>query len=42
MNEKAQLRRMAKLGITDFETIDDVERMQKDMLRRLEEVISRP
>jgi hypothetical protein len=36
VNEKAQLRRITKLGITDFETIDDVGRMQKDMLRRLE------
>jgi hypothetical protein len=35
VNEKAQLRRMAKLGVTDFETAEDVERMQKDMLRRL-------
>ena len=35
MNEKAQLRRITKLGINDFETAGDVGRMQKDMLRRL-------
>jgi len=36
MNGKQQLRQIAKLGIEDFETLEDVERMQKDMLRRLE------
>ena len=36
MNDKTQLRRIAKLGIKHFETVEDVERMQKDMLRRLE------
>ena len=35
MNEKQQLRQIAKLGIEDFETLEDVERMQSDMLRRL-------
>jgi hypothetical protein len=35
MDTEKQLRRMAKLGITDFETVEDVGRMQKDMLRRL-------
>ena len=35
MDAEKQLRRMAKLGITDFETVEDVGRMQKDMLRRL-------
>jgi hypothetical protein len=35
MNEKQQLRQIAKLGIEDFETLEEVERMQKDMLRRL-------
>src|SRR5437868_7077410 len=35
MNEKQQLQQIAKLGIEDFETLEDVERMQSDMLRRL-------
>jgi hypothetical protein len=36
MDMEKQLRRITKLGINDFETAGDVERMQKDMLRRLE------
>jgi hypothetical protein len=36
VNEKIQLKRLAKLGINHFESIGDVERMQKDMLRRLQ------
>ena len=36
MNQKAQLRRIVKLGINHFESIGDVGRMQKDMLRRLQ------
>ena len=36
MDDKAQLRRMAKLGISQLETLEEVTRMQKDMLRRLE------
>jgi hypothetical protein len=35
MNVERQLRRIAKLGITDFETPKDVEELQADMLRRL-------
>jgi hypothetical protein len=35
MNEKQQLRQIAKRGIEDFETLEDVERIQRDMLRRL-------
>ena len=37
MDVEKQLRRIAKLGITDFETVEDVERMQKDLLRRLKQ-----
>jgi hypothetical protein len=36
MDEKQQLQQLAKLGIKDFETIEDVERMQGNLLRRLE------
>ena len=32
MDEKNQLRRIAELGITDFETAEDVEYLQADML----------
>jgi hypothetical protein len=35
MNEKQRLRQLAKLGIEDFETLEDVERMQRDLLQRL-------
>jgi hypothetical protein len=35
MNEKQQLRQLAKLGIEDFETVEDVTRMQSDLLLRL-------
>ena len=37
MDVKKQLRRIVKLGIKDFETVEDVERMQKDLLRRLKQ-----
>jgi len=36
------MRRFAELGITDFETVNDVERQQDDMLRRLAESSSDP
>ena len=36
VNEEVQLRRIAELGIADFETAEDVERLQADMLARLE------
>ena len=36
MKIKKQLRRVAKLGITDFETTKDVQDLQTDMLSRLE------
>jgi hypothetical protein len=36
MNIEKQLRRLAKLGITDFETTEDIQKVQTDMLRRLE------
>jgi len=36
MNTKNQLRRVAKLGITEFESTTDVRDLQADMLRRLE------
>jgi hypothetical protein len=36
MNTQKQLRRIAKLGITNFETVADIERLQRDLLRRLE------
>jgi hypothetical protein len=42
MNEKQQLRQIAKLGIEDFETLEAVERMQRDMLRRLHKSSSDP
>jgi hypothetical protein len=35
MDEKQQLKQLAKLGIDDFETVADVERMQRDLLGRL-------
>jgi hypothetical protein len=37
MNEKKLLQQLTKLGIKNFETIEDVERMQKDLLRRLKQ-----
>ena len=36
MNIKNQLRRVAKIGITEFESTTDVRGLQTDMLRRLE------
>jgi hypothetical protein len=36
MNTQKQLRRIAKLGIGNFETVADVERLQGDLLQRLE------
>ena len=36
MKEMEHLKQIRKLGITDFETVEDVGRMQKDLLRRLE------
>jgi hypothetical protein len=36
MNEKQLLHRLAKLGIEDFESFEDVKKMQRDLLRRLE------
>ena len=36
VNEEVQLRRIAELGIADFETAEDVERLQADMLAWLE------
>jgi len=36
MNIQKRLRRIAKLGITNFETMADIERLQRDLLRRLE------
>jgi hypothetical protein len=35
MNERKVLRRMARLGIADFETLADVERQQKKFIRNL-------
>jgi hypothetical protein len=35
MKEMEHLKKIRNLGITDFETIEDVERMQRDMLHRL-------
>jgi len=37
-----QARRIAKLGIVDFETVAAAARRQQDMLRRLERVLSDP
>src|SRR5450759_2560282 len=37
-----QVRRLAKLGIMDFETGAATERLQNDMLRRLERVLFDP
>ena len=36
MNIEKQLRRTAKLGIKDFETTEEVQMLQTDLLRRLE------
>ena len=36
MNIQKRLRRIAKLGIANFETVADIERWQRDLLRRLE------
>lgn len=36
MNIQKRLSRIAKLGIANFETVADVERLQRDLLRRLE------
>jgi hypothetical protein len=36
MNIQKRLRRIAKLGITNFETVADIERLQRDLLQRLE------
>jgi len=36
MNKKHRLPQLAKLGIEDFERIEEVERMQRDLLRRLQ------
>jgi hypothetical protein len=36
MNEKKLLRQLARLGIDDFETIQDVQRRQRNLLHRLE------
>ena len=35
MNEQKVLRRMAGLGIADFETLADVERQQQEFIRHL-------
>jgi hypothetical protein len=37
MNDDNRLRRIAELGITDFETAEDVKRLQADMLARLKQ-----
>jgi hypothetical protein len=39
---KKRARQLAKLGITDFETVATTQRTQNDMLRRLERVLSDP
>jgi hypothetical protein len=39
---KKRARQLAKLGITDFETVATTQRTQNDMLRRLEQVLSDP
>jgi hypothetical protein len=36
MNIEKQLSRIAKLGIKDFETTEEVQKLQTDLLRRLE------
>jgi len=36
MNIQKPLRRIARLGITNFETVAEIERLQRDLLRRLE------
>ena len=40
--KKRQVRRLAKLGITDFETVAAAGRLQNDMLRRLERARFKP
>ena len=36
-SEKSLLMRLAKLGVSNFETIDDARQRQAEMLRRLEQ-----
>lgn len=40
--KKKKVRRLAKLGIKDFETVAATERLQNDMLRQLERVLADP